>query len=104
LLSAALIYVGFAAANGASREWVAIELAGLAAFGLVAFAGGSRWPVRIGIGWLAHSQGLHPGGSPGYVPVWYPPMCLGFDVYVGIALILRFRSKPRQPHHALASR
>ena len=95
LLSAALIYVGFAAFNGASAQWVQIELAGLAAFGFVALLGASRWPLLIGIGWLVHSlwdQALHPGGSPGYVPAWYPPACLGFDLYVGVALVVRFRS------------
>jgi len=40
-------------------------------------------------------QGLHPGGSPGYVPTWYPPLCIGFDAYIGAALILRLRGRGR---------
>jgi hypothetical protein len=30
-----------------------VELAGSVVFRLVAWAGASRWPVLIGIGWLA---------------------------------------------------
>jgi hypothetical protein len=50
---AAADLLGFAALNGASQEWVLVELAGSVVFGLVAWAGASRWPVLIGIGWLA---------------------------------------------------
>jgi len=93
-----LIYVGFAVFNGASEQWIWVELAGLALFGLVAWAGASRWPVLIGVGWLAHAlwdQVLHPGGSPGYVPAWYPPLCVGFDVCIGAALTVRFGGRGR---------
>ena len=66
LVVAALIYVGFAAFNGASKQWTWTELGGVAGYGLIA---------------------LHPG----FVPSWYPPLCLGFDVYVGVVLVVRFR-------------
>jgi len=100
LLLAALIYVGFAIFGEASRYWLWVELAGVGVFGMVAFFGAARMPVFIGIGWLAHTlwdQALHPAGAPGYVPSWYPPVCLGFDVYVGVALILRFRTRTPAP-------
>ena len=34
---------------------------------------------------------LRPRGSghPGFVPGWYPPLCLGFDVYVRVVLVVR---------------
>jgi len=94
LMAAALIYVGFAMFNGASMDWMLIELGGLAGYGLVAWIGATRFPPLVGVGWLLHvlwDIALHPGGHPGFVPSWYPPLCLGFDVSVGIALILRFR-------------
>jgi hypothetical protein len=96
LVGAAVIYVGFAVFNGASARWTSVELAGVAAYGLVAWVGASRWPVLVGVGWLLHmlwDQVLHPGGSPGFVPSWYPALCLGFDVCVGAALIARFRPR-----------
>ena len=94
LVGAALIYVGFAVFNGASAEWTWTELGGLAAYGLVAWIGAARFASLVGVGWLLHvlwDVALHPGGHPGFVPSWYPPLCLGFDVYVGVVLVARFR-------------
>ena len=94
LVIAALIYVGFAAFNGASSDWVMIELGGVAGYGVIAWLGATRWPPLVGVGWLLHMLWdivLHPGGHPGFVPSWYPPLCLGFDVLVGVALLIRFR-------------
>jgi len=88
---AALIYIGFAMFNGATTGWARVEVGGVVGFGVVA-ALGWRWPVAVGLGWLAHAMWdvlVHPGGLPGYVPSWYPPVCLGFDVVVGGALIVR---------------
>ena len=106
LLSAAVIYVGFALFNGASSRWLAIELVGLAIYGLVAWNGVVRFAPLVGVGWLLHmawDQGLHPGGAPGYVPDWYPALCLGFDVFVGMALIYRFRRADLIPVEAEAA-
>ena len=94
LVVAALIYVGFAAFNGASMAWTLTEVGGLAGYGLVAWIGAARFPPLVGVGWLLHvlwDVVLHPGGHPGFVPSWYPPLCLGFDVYVGVVLVARFR-------------
>ena len=94
LVVAALIYVGFAAFNGASAKWTWTELGGVAGYGLIAWMGAARFPQLVGVGWLLHvlwDVVLHPGGHPGFVPSWYPPLCLGFDVFVGVALVVRFR-------------
>ena len=81
LAGAALVYVGFALFNGAPGRWIGIELAGLAAYGLIAVIAANKWPLLIGPGWLAHGfwdQLLHAGGQPAFVPEWYVPLCLGF--------------------------
>ena len=104
LWSAAVIYVGFAVFNGASSRWLAIEAVGLAVYGLVAWNGVVRFAPLVGVGWLLHmawDQGLHAGGAPGYVPTWYPDLCLGFDVFVGVALIYRFRRAELIPVEAV---
>ncbi|MCB9762056.1 MAG: hypothetical protein H6741_00220 [Alphaproteobacteria bacterium] len=90
LVVAALIYVGFAVAGDAPGGWMGAELAGVAFYGAVAVAGFWRWPRLVGVGWLAHGLWdflLHPGGHPGYVPDWYPAVCLGFDLAVGVWLV-----------------
>ena len=54
----------------------------------------ARPPANHAIGWLLRvlwEVALHPGGHPGFVPSWYPPLCLGFDVHVGVVLVVRFR-------------
>ncbi|MCB9745745.1 MAG: hypothetical protein H6741_12855 [Alphaproteobacteria bacterium] len=92
LVLAALIYVGFALLGGASVGWIAVELGGVLLYGALAALGGARWPLFVGLGWLAHvgwDLALHPGGHPGYVPGWYPPLCLGFDVLVGLTWLRR---------------
>jgi hypothetical protein len=99
LLVAAAIYVGFALLNGADTRWTAIEIAGLAGYGLVALVGIKRWPLLLGPAWLAHSlwaQLLHAGGHPAFVPEWYVPLCLGFDIVVGITLMATLRYKPKR--------
>ncbi len=98
LVVVALIYVGFAFFNGAAPEWIGIEFAGLAAYSLIAFIGAQKWPLLVGPGWLAHAlwdQMLHAGGHPGFVPAWYVPLCLGFDVVVGVTLMATLRYKPK---------
>ncbi len=54
---------------------------------LLGAAGGA---LLVGVGWLTHGLWdlvLHPFGSPGFVPSWYPGVCLGFDAWVGVALV-----------------
>lgn len=107
LFIAALIYVGFAVFNGAEPQWIGIELAGLAAYSLIAFVGAKKWPLLVGPGWLAHAlwdQMVHPGGHPGFVPDWYVPLCLGFDVVVGVTLMTTLRYRPKTTFSGLLGR
>lgn len=84
LWMAAWIYVGFAVWGGAGLDWLGIELAGVAVYGALAWAGRSR-SVWLAVGWALHVLWdvlLHGGHGMAFVPTWYPPACLGFDVAV----------------------
>jgi hypothetical protein len=91
LVLAALIYVVFAAAGGAGRPGIALEIAGLALFGALAAAGLRFVPALAGLGWLLHAGwdvALHTPGRGEYAPHWYPMLCLGFDLLVGVFVLL----------------
>lgn len=96
LLIAALIYVGFASLRGASLEWNAIELAGLAVFTLVAVLGLKVSTIFLAAGWAVHGLWdalLHLKQHTAFVPDWYPVICLGFDLVVAIYIAARFKSQ-----------
>ncbi len=84
LVVAALVYVGLALA-GTAREWLVIEMAGVALFGGLAWLGvrASRW--WLATGWGAHvawDVGLHLDRAQTVVGAWYPLLCVGFDLMV----------------------
>jgi len=96
LFIAALIYLPPAAIRaGASASW--LEASGVFAFGLLALAGVRLSPWLLVAGWSMHAGWdllLHPVTHDGYVPGWYPALCVGFDILVagyGLALVLRPR-------------
>lgn len=85
LLVAALIYFGFAVAGGATVSWLVIESGSLVLFSLVALFGlrQSAWVLMIG--WAAHAVWdllLHKVLEVGFVPEWYPVVCIGFDLFL----------------------
>jgi hypothetical protein len=100
LLAAALMYVGFAAAGGASAGWLSLEIVGLAFYGGVAWAGVRRWPVLLALGWTTHAGWdvvLHlDGAGAAYTPTWYPWLCVSFDLVLAGAVVdqTRRRSVP----------
>ncbi len=60
LVVAAVIYVGFALADGV--EWIALEAAGVVLFVLLAYAGLRHSPLLLALGWTVHvgwDAGLH---------------------------------------------
>lgn len=92
LVVAASIYGGFAALAGA-LTWLAIEVGGLVLFSLVSLLGLRTSMWFLVLGWAAHTVWdvfLHKVVNVGFVPEWYPGMCLGFDLvlagYIGMCV------------------
>ena len=83
LVVAAVIYVGFALADGV--EWIALEAAGVVLFVLLAYAGVRHSPLLLALGWTLHvgwDVGLHLARQQVVVPAWYPSVCISFDLLV----------------------
>jgi hypothetical protein len=97
LIVTALVYVAFAIAGGASSRWIGIEMLGVAAYGSAAWLGFRRWPAILAAGWAAHvvwDVALHlTGTGAAYTPAWYPWLCLGFDVPIGVLVMVRHRAQ-----------
>lgn len=105
LIVAALIYVGFASVGNSRPEWIAIELAGVGLYGLLAVVGlyYSHWWLMLG--WMAHPVwdiGLHWFGQGTIVaPSWYAIACTGFDGLIAAYIasrLLRLFHIGRQEH------
>lgn len=83
LVVAAGVYPVFAGIAG-DLGALPLEVGGLLLFTLIAVAGARWWPL-LALGWVAHvawDVALHPIESGGYVPGWYPLLCVGFDLVV----------------------
>ena len=96
LFIAALIYVLFVLV-GLNWAWFPTELFGVVIYGAFAWLGFKYSPWFIALGWGLHVLWdllLHPAGHPGYVPSWYPGVCLGFDVAIAgyLAWVLSAKS------------
>ena len=90
LLIAALIYVGFALLFGNMR-WLLIELLGVPAYFIFAFAA-----ARFSVYWLALGWALHPlwdaplhlmGSGTAVVPEWYAVACISFDLLLAVYIL-----------------
>ena len=79
-----------------SREWLFIELIGLVVYTSLALASKHIHPIWLSAGWMLHigwDVFVHGGGHPGYVPVWYPGVCIGFDIIIAIYALNLVRRK-----------
>lgn len=88
----AAVYVGFALNDGRESK-VGWETAAAFAYGGLAVAGmAAREPYLLGIGYIGHAlwDAIHPGGLDTKMPWWYVPMCIGFDLPVGVYILVRF--------------
>lgn len=83
LLAAALVYVVLGLI-GQGWGFLGIDLLGVALYGALAWFSRKN-PILLPLGWGLHILWdvlVHPGGHPGYVPNWYPGVCLGFDILI----------------------
>jgi len=86
LVVAALIYVGFAVVAEANPSWVATEIAGVGAYGLLAVLGLRYSNCWLVLGWIAHpiwDIGLHLVGNGAlFTLAEYAIACVSFDLLV----------------------
>lgn len=86
LVAMLAIYLGAELVTG-SLTSIITEMAVTSAVIVLARVAMMRWPPAIGVFVFLH--GLYDaffGASTG-VAAWYPPLCAGFDVVVGIGLV-----------------
>lgn len=98
LLVAALIYVGFVIVGGAWTD-LPRELIGVFLYGLFILLSQKSSPYFLAFGWLLHVLWdliIHPTGIHLYVPAWYPPVCLGFDVAIAVLLFSRILQQQKK--------
>ena len=84
LVVVSLIYVGLAAVAGAG-DWINTEIGGALVFAALAVGGVRRYPLLLALGGALHVGWdvlLHVGPSTEFVPLWYVPGCVGFDLVV----------------------
>jgi hypothetical protein len=96
LVAAAAIYVGFAVVGGAALSWVVLVSGGLVLFSLVALFGLRVSVWALAPGWAAHAVWdgvLHKILEAGFVPEWYPMVCLGFDLFLAGYIAMRVRGR-----------
>lgn len=103
LVITALIYVGFAIfgilTNSANLNWLWLEIFGVGIYFLPAFLGVRKSMWFLAIGWAAHvlwDTILHFGENVTFVPDFYPPVCIGFDLVIAAYICWRFRLLERK--------
>lgn len=92
LITAALIYVGFAFIWG-SWQWVIIELMGVVIYGSCYLFTKKLSVFILPLGWLLHPVwdiAVHYSGPGNHIaPHWYTIACLSFDVLVASYLFYK---------------
>ena len=88
LVVVGLIYVGLATSAG-TGSWINTEIGGALVFAALAVGGVRRYPMLLALGWALHVAWdvlLHIGPGSEFVPRWYVPACVGFDLVVAGAI------------------
>ena len=86
------VYFGFALNDQRARIIGAETLGALVYGGVAVLAITAKEPTLLGVGYIAHAlwDAIHPHGLDTKMPWWYVPMCIGFDIPVGIYVLVRF--------------
>ena len=86
LVFTACAYLLFGVGRGAPPTYFAVEAVGATLYTAAAVAGVRRWPFALAFGWTGHVAWdlvLHSSNGPAFAPPWYPPLCVGFDLFLG---------------------
>jgi len=89
------IYLGAYLVTGTTQKIIHETILATIALGF-ATVFRSKWPLGIGIMILAHGAYDHFLGTHSGVADWYPPMCAGFDVIVGLGTIILMLKQKQQ--------
>ncbi len=93
LIIAAVIYCIFALI-GKNYDWLSIEFLGVILYSIPALLSKKYSKYWLVLGWALHvlwDVVIHHNGHPGFVPYWYPGVCIGFDLSIAGAIIWSIR-------------
>jgi len=99
LVVASIIYLGFALGSE-GLSWLFVELLGVAIFTFSAWLGVNVSAQFLAVGWALHAawDGLmHTIEGAGFVPIWYPPACLAFDLVLAAYIFLVLHKEKLHP-------
>ena len=96
----ALVYLVFALIDGRGQILVE-ELLGIAFFAVMAWLGYQRdekWIFIVGlIGHAIWDWAHQPDLLTGYVPAWYPAICLAYDLALAVIVWRQYKKAPTTP-------
>jgi len=93
LIIAAVIYCIFALV-GKNYDWLSIEFLGVLLYSIPALLSRRYSKYWLALGWVLHVLWdvlIHHNGHPGFVPSWYPGLCIGFDLSIAGAILWSIR-------------
>ena len=94
LLVAGFWYAGYGLFANFTIDVLTVQIVGGLLFIAAALLGLKYSILFIGVGWMSHGAWdlISPFISDvSYMPAWTEPVCLGYDLLVGIYLVLRWR-------------
>lgn len=86
LVLTAIAYVLFGLHAGAPSDHLALETVGAILYTAAAIIGIRLWPMLLALGWTAHVAWdlfFHVARGAAFAPLWYPFLCVGFDLFLG---------------------